>query len=175
MGSEGTALVVIAHESAVWWRHAHLSTRPARTPDAISLSNCYLQRVQQPSARMLSKMSVVAQLGVLPPPLEAAPDANQRLSNKRCRNSRLVVAGYAFCYRSFRPSFVALLSGPGGERGKMCLLVELVTHAPEQVRIRIFCDDLVELRLQIASETDIIKQNILHAPHATFLDKPIIN
>jgi hypothetical protein len=63
---------------------------------------------------MLSKMSVVAQLGVLPPPLEAAPDANQRLSNKRCRNSRLVVAGYALRYRSFRLNYAALLSEPGG-------------------------------------------------------------
>ena len=31
----------------------------------------------------------------------------------------------------------------------LCSLVELVTHAPEQLRIRIFCNDLVELRLQI--------------------------
>ncbi len=83
-------------------------------PDAISLSNCYLQRVQQPSARMLSKMSVVAQLGVPPPPLEAAPDANQRLSNKRYWNSRLVAAVYALRYRSFRLSYAALLAEPGG-------------------------------------------------------------
>ena len=58
---------------------------------------------------------------------------------------------------------------------RLCLLVELVMHAPEQLRIRIFCDDLVKLRLQMGSETDIIKQNILHVPHATCLDKPIIN
>src|SRR4029453_17231954 len=50
-------------------------------------------------------------------------------------------------------------------RSALCSLVELVAHAPEQFRIRIFCDDLVELRLQIGGQTDIIKQNILHAPH----------
>jgi hypothetical protein len=57
---------------------------------------------------------VAAQLGVPPPPLEAAPDVNQRLSNKRCRNSRLVAAGYAFRYRSFRLGYAALLAEPGG-------------------------------------------------------------
>lgn len=58
---------------------------------------------------------VAAQLGVPPPPLEATPDAikHQRRSNKRCRNSRLVAAGYAFRYRSFRPGYAALLAEHG--------------------------------------------------------------
>ena len=67
---------------------AHRYALDRTIPDAISLSDCYLQRVQQPSACMLSKMYVVAQLGVLPPPLEAAPDADQRLSNKRGREEQ---------------------------------------------------------------------------------------
>lgn len=55
---------------------------------------------------------VSAQLGVPPPPLEAAPGSlrQARRSNKRCRNHRLVAAGYAFRHRSFRSGYTALLA-----------------------------------------------------------------
>ncbi len=59
---------------------------------------------------------VAAQLGVPPPPLEAVPETikQQRRSNKRCRNGRLVAAGYALRYRSFRSGYAALLAEHGG-------------------------------------------------------------
>ena len=55
---------------------------------------------------------LAARLEVPSPPLEAVSDAmRQRLrSNKRCRNGRLVAAGYAFRYRSFRTGYAAVLA-----------------------------------------------------------------
>jgi nucleoside-diphosphate-sugar epimerase len=59
---------------------------------------------------------VASQLGIPPPPLEAVPGhiQRQRRSNKRCRNTRLVAAGYAFRYPSFRSGYTALLTAPPG-------------------------------------------------------------
>lgn len=59
---------------------------------------------------------LAARLGVPSPQLEAAPDAmrQQARSNKRCRNARLVAAGYAFRYRSFRAGYGALLTPAEG-------------------------------------------------------------
>lgn len=55
---------------------------------------------------------LAAKLEMPSPPLEAVSDAmRQRLrSNKRCRNGRLIAAGYAFRYRSFRTGYAALLA-----------------------------------------------------------------
>jgi nucleoside-diphosphate-sugar epimerase len=55
---------------------------------------------------------LAARLGVPSPPLEAVPDTmrQQARSNKRCRNARLVAAGYAWRYRSFRAGYTALLA-----------------------------------------------------------------
>ena len=55
---------------------------------------------------------LAARLGVPSPPFEAVPDAmrQQARSNKRCRNNRLVAAGYALHYRSFRAGYAALLA-----------------------------------------------------------------
>src|SRR5262249_13564785 len=51
-------------------------------------------------------------LQVPSPPLEAVSDAmrQHRRSNKRCHNGRLVAAGYAFRYRSYRTGYAALLA-----------------------------------------------------------------
>lgn len=55
---------------------------------------------------------LAARLEVPSPPLETESDAmRQRLrSNKRCRNGRLVAAGYALRYRSFRTGYAAVLA-----------------------------------------------------------------
>lgn len=55
---------------------------------------------------------VAAQLGMPPPPFETTPGhlRQARRSNKRCRNQRLVAAGYAFRHRSFRSGYAALLA-----------------------------------------------------------------
>ena len=57
---------------------------------------------------------IAAQLGVQPPPFEAVPGSikQQRRSNKRCRNTRLVAAGYALRYPSFHSGYAALLAPP---------------------------------------------------------------
>ena len=54
-------------------------------------------------------------------------------------------------------------------------LVQFVAHAAEQFRIRMFGDDLVELRLQVGGQADIVEQNVLHAPRAIFLYQPVID
>src|SRR5262245_2085871 len=58
---------------------------------------------------------LAAQLEVASPPLEAVSNTlQQRLrSNKRCRNGRLLAAGYAFRYCSFRTGYAALLAASG--------------------------------------------------------------
>jgi len=55
---------------------------------------------------------LAAYLQVPSPPLEAIPNSikAQRRSNKRCRNTRLVAAGYAFRYPSFRQGYTAILT-----------------------------------------------------------------
>ena len=55
---------------------------------------------------------LAAKLEVPSPPLEAVSDTmRQRLrSNKRCRNGRLIAAGYVLRYRSFRTGYAALLA-----------------------------------------------------------------
>lgn len=59
---------------------------------------------------------VAAQLGVAPPPFETTPGSlrQARRSNKRCRNHRLVAAGYALRHRSFRSGYTALLHPQSG-------------------------------------------------------------
>lgn len=58
---------------------------------------------------------LAARLEVPSPPLETVSEAlRQRLrSNKRCHNGRLIAAGYAFRYRSFRTGYAALLAARG--------------------------------------------------------------
>jgi len=56
--------------------------------------------------------------GVLgaPPPRAGTPDATadpERGGNKRCRNARLLAAGYAFAYPSFREGYAAVLAERG--------------------------------------------------------------
>ena len=71
----------------------------------------YLGVDHHPADRGTLLRWLAAQLAV-PPPLETVSDAmRQRLrSNKRCRNGRLIAAGYAFRYRSFRTGYAALLA-----------------------------------------------------------------
>lgn len=75
----------------------------------------YLGVDHAPTDRGVLLQWLAAQLGLPAPPLEAVPDGlRQNLrSNKRCRNTRLVAAGYAFRYRSFRAGYSALLAEPG--------------------------------------------------------------
>jgi nucleoside-diphosphate-sugar epimerase len=55
---------------------------------------------------------LAGQLGAPPPGLEPSDplSVRQRRSNKRCRNSRLVAAGYTFRYPSFQHGYGALLA-----------------------------------------------------------------
>jgi len=58
---------------------------------------------------------LAARLAVPSPPLETVAEALRqgRRSNKRCRNDRLIAAGYAFRYPSFRTGYAALLAASG--------------------------------------------------------------
>ncbi len=72
----------------------------------------YLGVDHTPTDRGLLLRWLAAQLGVPSPALETVPDAMRQSmrSNKRCRNTRIVAAGYAFRYRSFRAGYAALLA-----------------------------------------------------------------
>ena len=54
-------------------------------------------------------------IAVPSPPLEVMSDTMRQglRSNKRCRNDRLIAAGYAFRYRSFRTGYAAFLTANG--------------------------------------------------------------
>ena len=78
-------------------------------------ASLYLGVDHQPVDRGTLLRWLAARLAVPSPPLETVAEALRqgRRSNKRCRNDRLIAAGYAFRYPSFRTGYAALLAASG--------------------------------------------------------------